>query len=81
MLNINSNKIAKIIIPPPIITLCGGISFINNQAQIGPRTASVNISTPTTAAGVVCEPIVIKINPNPIWKKPAREAKKRFLKD
>ena len=59
----------------------GGISFINNQAHKGPNTASVNIKTPTTAEGVVCDPIVIKINPNPIWKKPAREAKKRSCKE
>ena len=63
--------------PPPIRTLVGGISFINNQAHRGPNTDSVNIKTPTTAAGVVCDPMVIKINPNPIWKKPAKKAKKR----
>ena len=50
---VNSNIIAKIIIPPPIMTLIGGISFMNNQAQIGPSTASVNIKIPTIAAGVV----------------------------
>ena len=50
----NSNNIAEIIILPPITTLRGGISLIKNQAQIGPRTASVNINTPTTAAGVFC---------------------------
>ena len=44
----------------------GGISFINNQAHRVPITDSVNIKTPTTAAGVVCDPMVIKINPNPI---------------
>ena len=62
---------------PPISTLIGGISFINNQAHKGPNTDSVNIRTPTTAAGVVRDPIVININPNPIWKKPAIKAKKR----
>ena len=51
---------------PPISMLIGGISFINNQAHKGPNTASVNIKTPTTAAGVVRDQIVIKINPNPI---------------
>ena len=51
---------------PPISTLIGGVSFINNQAHNGPKTASVNINTPTTAEGVVCDPIVMKINPNPI---------------
>jgi len=60
------NKIEKIIMPPPISTLIGGVSCINNQAHKGPNTASVNIKTPTTAEGVVCDPIVIKINPNPI---------------
>ena len=49
----NSNKIAEIIILPPIITLTGGISFIKSQAHTGPKTASVNIKIPTTAAGVV----------------------------
>ena len=62
----NSNKIAEIMIHPPIITLIGGTSFINNQAHIGPKTASVNIKIPTTAAGVVRDPMVIIINPKPI---------------
>ena len=48
------------------MTIIGGISFINSQAQSGPKTASVNIKIPTTAAGVVLDPMVIKINPNPI---------------
>ena len=52
--------------PPPISTLVGGISFINIQAHKGPNTDSVSIKIPTTAAGVVRDPIVIKINPNPI---------------
>ena len=73
----NSNKIAKIIIPPPNITLTGGISLINNQAHSGPKTASVNIKMPTTAAGVVLDPTVIKINPKPIWKTPAKKAKNK----
>ena len=71
----------KIIIPPPIITLVGGTSLINSQAQRGPNTDSVNIKIPTTAAGVVCEPTVIKINPNPIWKKPAKKANVRSWKE
>ena len=62
----NSNKIAEIMIHPPIITLMGGTSFINNQAHNGPKTASVNIKIPTTAAGVVRDPMVIIINPKPI---------------
>ena len=68
-------------IEPPIKTLTGGISFINNQAHKGPKTDSVNINTPTIAAGVVCEPIVIKIKPNPIWKKPAKKAKNKSWND
>ena len=51
---------------PPIITAVGGTSLTNNQAHKGPNTDSVNIKTPTTAAGVVWDPMVIKINPNPI---------------
>ena len=47
-------------------TLIGGSSFINSHAQNGPNTDSVNIKTPTTAAGVVLDPTVIKINPKPI---------------
>ena len=62
-------------------TLIGIVSFINNQAHKGPNTASVNIKIPTIAEGVVCDPIVIKINPNPIWKKPAIEAKKRSCEE
>ena len=49
----NSNKIAETIMLPPIITLMGGISFIKSQANIGPATTSLNIKTPTTAAGVL----------------------------
>ena len=73
----NSNKIAEIMIPPPIITLMGGTSFINNHAHNGPKTASVNIRIPTTAAGVVRDPMVIIINPKPIWKVPAKNPKNR----
>ena len=42
----------NIIIPPPIITINGGDSFINIQAHTGPRIASTNINMPTIAAGV-----------------------------
>ena len=73
----NSNKIAEIMMLPPIITLIGGISFIKSQAHSGPKTASVSIRTPTTAAGVVWDPMVIIINPKPIWKIPARSPKIR----
>ena len=60
------NKIEKTIIPPPTRTIVGTTSFTNNHAQKGPNTDYVNIKTPTTAAGVVCDPMVIKIKPNPI---------------
>ena len=59
------NKIEKMIIDPPASTLIGGTSCINSQAHRGPKTDSVNIKTPTTAAGVVWDPMVIKINP--VW--------------
>jgi len=68
---------AEIITLPPIITLVGGISLIKNQAQRGPKTASVNIKIPTTAAGVVWDPIVIIMNPKPIWKVPAKNPKNK----
>jgi len=64
-------------IVPPIITLMGGTSFINNQAHNGPKTASVNIRMPTTAAGVGRDPTVIIINPKPIWKVPAKNPKNK----
>ena len=51
-------------------------SLTNNQAHIGPKTASVNMITPTIAEGVLCAPIVIKIKPNPNCKKPAQKPKK-----
>ena len=47
------DKIEKIIVLPPISTTVGTTSFINNQAHKGPKTDSVNIITPTIAAGVV----------------------------
>lgn len=75
------NKIEITIIPPPKRTLDGGISFIKSQAHKGPKTDSVNIKTPTTAAGVVWEPTVIKINPKPIWKNPAIKAKNKSWKE
>ena len=50
---------------------------MKSQAHIGPNTASVSIKMPTTAAGVVCDPIVIIINPKPIWKVPAKNPKNR----
>ena len=56
---------AVITIEPPNNTESGGFSFTNIQAQIGPKTASVNIIIPTNADGVDLAPIVININPNP----------------
>ena len=38
-----------------------GLSLTNKNAQIGPRTDSDNIITPTIAEGVLRAPIVIKI--------------------
>ena len=55
--------IAVIIIIPPISTLNGGISFKNNQTQIGANKVSVSIKRPIVAEGVVLDPIVIQINP------------------
>ena len=67
---------AKITIVPPIKATKGGFSCKKIQAHIGPRTASVSIIIPTKADVVVLAPIVIKINPNPTWKKPAINARK-----
>ena len=55
----------------------GGTSFIKSQAHSGPKTASVSIKMPTTAAGVVWDPMVIIINPKPIWNVPAKNPKNR----
>ena len=64
-------------IAPPIITINGGVSFINIQAHIGPRIASTNINMPTIAAGVFLEPMVIQMKPKPIWKVPSRNESRR----
>ena len=61
---------------PPINPNVEGLSLTNKNAQIGPRTDSDNIIIPTIADGVLRAPIVIKINPKPTWKKPARNPKK-----
>ena len=61
---------------PPINPNVDGLSLTNKNAQIGPRTDSDNIMTPTIADGVLRAPIVIKINPKPTWKKPAKKPKK-----
>ena len=50
---------------------------MKSQAHSGPNTASVSIRIPTTAAGVVWDPMVIIIKPKPIWKVPAKNPKKR----
>ena len=42
---------------------------------MGPKTDSDNMMMPTIADGVVLAPIVIKINPKPTWKKPAKKPK------
>ena len=54
---------AEIIINPPINTLVGGISLKNSQTHIGANIDSISINKPTITAGVVLEPIVIKIKP------------------
>ena len=61
----NCKRTADKTIVPPTRTTKGGVSFINNQAQKGPNTASINIIIPTNAEGVVFAPIVININPKP----------------
>ena len=66
---------------PPTKTTKGGVSFINNQAQNGPKIASVNIIIPTKAEGVVFAPIVINIKPNPTWKKPAINPKNKSYEE
>ena len=53
-----------------------GLSLTNRNAQIGPRTDSDSIITPTIAEGVLRAPMVIKIKPKPTWKKPAKKPKK-----
>ncbi len=63
---------------PPIKLKIEGLSLTNRKAHRGPKTDSDSIMMPTIADGVVLAPIVIKINPNPIWKKPAKKPKKIF---
>ena len=62
--------------PPPINPNIDGISLTNRKAHIGPNTDSDSIIIPTIAEGVVRAPIVIKINPKPTWKKPAKKPRK-----
>ena len=54
---------AERIIIPPMSTLTGGISLKNSQTHIGANIDSISINKPTITAGVVLEPIVIKIKP------------------
>ena len=61
---------------PPIKPNIDGLSLTNRNAHTGPKTDSDNIIIPTIADGVVLAPMVIKINPNPTWKKPAKNPKK-----
>ena len=63
-------------IAPPIKPNIEGLSLTNKNAQSGPKTDSDNIIIPTIADGVVLAPMVIKINPKPTWKKPAKNPKK-----
>ena len=42
------------IIAPPIITINGGVSFMNIHAHIGPRIASTSINIPTNSNQVAC---------------------------
>ena len=62
-------------IAPPINPNIEGLSLTKRNAQIGPKTDSDNIIIPTIADGVVRAPIVIKINPKPTWKNPAKKPK------
>ena len=62
-------------IAPPINPNVEGLSLTNRKAQTGSKTDSDNIIMPTIADGVVRAPIVININPNPTWKKPAKNPK------
>ena len=61
---------------PPINPNIDGRSLTNKKAQIGPKTDSDNIIIPTIAEDVVRAPVVININPKPIWKNPATNPKK-----
>ena len=61
---------------PPSNPKVDGLSLTNKNAQIGPRTDSDNMIIPTIAEGVLRAPIVIKINPKPTWKNPAKKPKK-----
>ena len=62
--------IATMMTAPPINTLKGGISFKNNQTQIGPKSVSVSINKPIVAEAVDLEPIVMQINPRANWGTP-----------
>jgi len=66
---------------PPINVNNDDLSPANKNAHIGPNTDSDNIIIPTIAEGVLRAPIVININPNPTWKKPAVNPKKISLEE
>ena len=57
---------------PPTSTLIGGISLKNIQTHIGANIDSMSINKPTITAGVVLEPIVIKIKPKANWGTPSK---------
>ena len=61
--------------PPPIKVNNDARSPANKKAQIGPKTDSDSIITPTIAEGVLRAPIVMNIKPKPTWKKPAKKPK------
>ena len=61
---------------PPISPNMDGLSLTKIKAQIGPKTDSDNMIIPTIAEGVDRAPVVMNINPKPIWKKPATKPKK-----
>ena len=58
---------------PPINTLNGGISFKNIHTQKGPSKVSVNISNPTTTAGVDLAAITMQIKPKACWNVPNKK--------
>ena len=73
---LNCNNTADRIIAPPINPYVEGLSLTNRKAHKGPNTDSDSMIIPTIAEGVVLAPMVIKINPKPTWKKPAKKPKK-----
>ena len=72
---------AERIIIPPMSTLTGGISLKNSQTHIGANIDSININKPTITAGVVLEPIVIKIKPKANCGTPSKNANQMSFVD